>query len=194
MAVYAEAIRLCYRIEDEATEATLVRQRQRILLASSDTTLTRSLLLLQTSQLQKLQRHADTLARVEALATESTRDDGLESERKRFKAAFDNLATPNGLLAKNQLKPLAKELGTLVPLSDNEVDGIWKQVRGSWPTDSVEAVNSRQCALPSRQLNSETLRSLDASPAATSEISFERLWRWWISEAAYELADSETAM
>ncbi|RLN91794.1 hypothetical protein BBJ28_00015496 [Nothophytophthora sp. Chile5] len=133
MAAYAEAIRLCYRIEDEATEATLVRRPQRIPLASSDTTLTRPLLLLQTSQLQKLQRHADALTRVESLATESTRDDGVESERRSFKAAFDDLATPNGLLPKNQLRLLAKELGTLVPLSDNEVDEIWKQVRSSCP-------------------------------------------------------------
>ncbi|KAH7479386.1 hypothetical protein PRIC1_009076 [Phytophthora ramorum] len=141
MAVYAEAIRLCYNIEDETTEAIL------------------------TSKLRKLQRHADAMEHVESLVNERASDGGdnnAESERSKLKTAFEKLAGSNGLLTKDQLKQFATELSMRDALSNSEVDGMWRQIQRS--DKSVQPRDG--LAVPS-----------------TASISFETLWRWWVSDA-----------
>ncbi|KAG3109397.1 hypothetical protein PI124_g11472 [Phytophthora idaei] len=137
MAAYAEAIRLCYNVQDEATEAIL------------------------TSKLQKLQRHADALERVESLANECTSDGGAASERSRLKAAFEKFADVEGFLMKDQLQTLAQELDMTDALSNNEIDDIWSQILQSDKTNN---------GFP-----------------ASSKISFDKLWRWWVSDAEYNI-------
>ncbi|KAG6609641.1 E3 ubiquitin-protein ligase RING1 [Phytophthora cinnamomi] len=107
MAAYAEAIRLCYNIEDEATEAIL------------------------TSKLRKLQHHADAAARMEALMVQraSDGDNNADSERRKLKAAFEKVADANGLLVKGQLEALAGELGMHDALSNSELDEMWGQLQ-----------------------------------------------------------------
>ncbi|KAE9048863.1 hypothetical protein PR003_g16230 [Phytophthora rubi] len=107
MSAYAEAIRLCYNIEDEATEAIL------------------------TSKLRKLQRHADAAARVEALVVEraSDGDNNGESERSKLKAAFEKVADDDGFLVKNQLQAFSGELGMHEALTNSEIDDMWRQMQ-----------------------------------------------------------------
>ncbi|KAK1948000.1 hypothetical protein P3T76_000290 [Phytophthora citrophthora] len=109
MAAYAEAIRLCYNIEDEATEAIL------------------------TSKLRKLQRQADATERVESLLHQlaSDGDSDEESERHRLKMAFAKVADKDGFMGRNQLQSLALELQMPDALSSEEIDEIWRQVLSS---------------------------------------------------------------
>ncbi|ETK83779.1 hypothetical protein F441_11344 [Phytophthora nicotianae CJ01A1] len=138
MAVYAEAIRLCYNIQDEATEAIL------------------------TSKLLQLQRHADALKRVESLVNEFSSDSDTGSERSRLKTAFEKVADAEGFLMKGQLQILAQELGMTDVLSNNEIDEIWSQML---------------------EMDKTTHTS---NEAASPIISFETLWRWWVSDTAYQ--------
>ncbi|EGZ28499.1 hypothetical protein PHYSODRAFT_469628 [Phytophthora sojae] len=107
MAAYAEGIRLCYNIEDEATEAIM------------------------TSKLRKLQRHADAAVRGEALVVKraSDGDNNAESERSKLKAAFEKVADANGFLVKAQLQVLSEELGMQVALTASEIDKMWMQMQ-----------------------------------------------------------------
>ncbi|OWZ23197.1 hypothetical protein PHMEG_0001943 [Phytophthora megakarya] len=107
MATYSEAIRLCYKIKDEATEAIL------------------------TSKLRKLQRYTDAIERVEALANEDTSidDTNAENERNKLKAALKKLGDADGFIVKDQLEALAHELGMDDALSNNEIDEIWRQIQ-----------------------------------------------------------------
>ncbi|KAF4132569.1 hypothetical protein GN958_ATG18251 [Phytophthora infestans] len=104
MAAYAEAIRLCYNIQDETTEAIL------------------------TSKLQKLQRQANALERVKSLANECSSENDTESERSRLKSAFEKFADTDGFLGKDQLQMLAQELRMTDALSNSEIDDIWRQL------------------------------------------------------------------
>ncbi|KAF1795241.1 Aldolase-type TIM barrel [Phytophthora cactorum] len=117
--------------------------------------------LYQTSKLQKLQRHADALERVESLANECTSDGGAASERSRLKAAFEKVADAEGFLIKDQLQTLAQELDMTDALSNNEIDDIWSQILQSDKTNN---------GFP-----------------ASSKISFDKLWRWWVSDAEYNI-------
>ncbi|GMF65036.1 unnamed protein product [Phytophthora lilii] len=146
MAAYAEAIRLCYNIEDESTEAIL------------------------TSKLRKLQRHADAMAHVELQVAERATDDP-ESERSQLKAAFEGLAGADGFLNKDQLQPLAEKLGIHDPLSNSEVDSIWRQLQSC----GRNAQNDSQ------------------TPASTM-ISFETLWRWWMSDSVNDYMRDHTSL
>ncbi|KAL3673246.1 hypothetical protein V7S43_000967 [Phytophthora oleae] len=109
MAAYAEAIRLCYNIKDEATEAIL------------------------TSKLRKLQLRADAMGRVKSLLLERATDgdNDVENERNRLKTAFAKVAGTDGFLERNQLQSLALELNKTDALSSGEVNEIWRQVLSS---------------------------------------------------------------
>ncbi|POM71299.1 Hypothetical protein PHPALM_12149 [Phytophthora palmivora] len=142
MTLYAEAIRLCSSIGDEATEMIL------------------------TSKLRKLQCHADAMERVEVLATSSD-DNDVESERNRLKAAFEKFRDANEFLAKDQLQSLAQELGMTDALTNKEVDEIWRQIQQNGMTGQSPV-------------------GINYSTSSTAKITFEALWRWWVSDSVYD--------
>ncbi|POM59626.1 hypothetical protein PHPALM_31611 [Phytophthora palmivora] len=141
MTIYADAIRLCSSIGDEATEMIL------------------------TSKLRKLQCHVDAMEHVEVLATSSD-DNDVESERNRLKAAFEKFRDANEFLAKDQLQSLAQELGMTDALTNTEVDEIWRQIQQNGMTGQSPV-----------GINYST---------STAKITFEALWRWWVSDSVYD--------
>lgn len=108
------------------------------------------------------------MERVESLMIEraSDGDNNAESERSRLKAAFEKLADAEGFLMKDQLQALAGELAMRDALGNSEIDEIWRQVQ-----------QSDQCM--------QTHEGIAAPPA--SKISFEALWKWWMSDAVYDV-------
>jgi hypothetical protein len=92
-------------------------------------------------------------------------DKNADSERSRLKLAFENLADAEGFLVKTRLQDLAKDLGATDALSNSEIEEVWKQV---------------QCCANSSPT------SAGARVPQAGAISFEALWRWWVSDAEHE--------
>ncbi|KAG6973431.1 hypothetical protein JG688_00003521 [Phytophthora aleatoria] len=84
-----------------------------------------------------------------------------EVHRLPLKAAFEKVADAEGFLIKDQLQTLAQELDMTDALSNNEIDDIWSQILQSDKTNN---------GFP-----------------ASSKISFDKLWRWWVSDAEYNI-------
>jgi hypothetical protein len=101
----------------------------------------------------------DTRAKLDELAQSPHENLG---DREILQKCFDHVTHDNadGLLHKEQLAVLARDLGTHTTLSSDETDDLWKQIRAH---DSHTALEDDFVG-----------------------VDFHALWRWWMAEDMYE--------
>lgn len=114
------------------------------------------------NKLQAVQLDIDTIAYLDQVVSDLHEN---ANEKQILYDCFLRVATTHNetpCVTKDQIKGIARELGIKVPLSSSELDEIWHQI----------------ITVPS-----QTTHELDLT---STTISFDKLWRWWMSESMYE--------